>query len=153
MIDYFSRQEFEAALPKGKNTNRKLWEEITDPKTQKGEHVYIIEIGIEGVYILVRSSVSTRTGRSNGNGEDSIRLYLVDGGLRPLSIKLSKWITRVPGWEKRMWVKFGEMRKLAQKAGNCKKCGQRKIFKVKKEGSKNKGRLFAKCDHEFIWLT
>src|SRR3972149_2295059 len=90
MIDQFSREQFEDALPPG----------FRHAGLVKGEHTYTLETG-DGVALFVRSSVRS-DGQAAGVGEDSIRLYFLTEEGKPLGGKLTNYVTRVPGWAKRL---------------------------------------------------
>lgn len=142
-IDIFTQKEFEAALPAG------YWEYTG---FVEGEHTYGIKVA-EGICITIRSSVG-RDGMSADTGEDSIRAWLIRCDGSPLGSKVSKYTTRLPGWEKRLLEVLRALWGMAQKAGYCDKCHQpRGVFKVKKAGP-TKGKLFAKCANcnTFEWL-
>lgn len=163
MIDTFTKQEFEAALPTS-----------FDPLgLVKGEYCYLVKID-EKVGIYIRSSIGkNRMNRSVG--KDSIRVhlvkyYLVSGeykhncvyAYKSMGSKLQKYITRVPGWQRRLNKKIELLRELRLSVGDCNECDEPfAIFKVKKEG-RNKGRLFSKCSEKlctsptspnFVWIT
>ena len=154
-VEIFSKGDFEKALPVDKNTGKRLWLELG---LIDGEYTYIIPVrkskSGDEVRIVVRSSVS-RSGVSAPNGQDSIRAWLVDQEGQPLGSKVSKWTTRLPGWQGRLTKVLRTLWGWAIKAGDCPKCGRPKsVFKVKKDGP-NKGRIFARCaEHNgFTWLT
>jgi hypothetical protein len=148
-VDTFSRDQFEAALPRHKDTGDKLWEYVG---LKDGEHCYWMQVD-PVVAIFIRSSI-----RSNGvsakAGEDSIRAWLVVmEGLKPLGSKVSQYTTRVPGWQARLTEVLRTLYSWRKKAGNCPACGRPKgIFKSKQPQSK--GRVFAKCSehNHFAWL-
>lgn len=143
-IEIFSRSEFEAALPKG------FWQYAG---LDKGEHTYNISI-TDDILIHIRSSVDS-SGFSADTGEDSIRAWLITSGGRPLGSKVQKYITRRPGWDKKLVEMLRTLWGRAQKAGYCKSCKQPNgVFVVKKEG-RNKGKLFSQCGqcrNNFTWL-
>jgi len=152
-IDYFTRQDFEAALPRHKTTGIDLW---TSGGVVDGEYVYYVKVS-DYVSIVIRSSVQS-DGHSADTGEDSIRLWLVDPFAKtPMGPKLSKYVTRVNGWQTRMTVQLRTLWELGRKVRPC-GCGRVAcIFRVKQDGA-NKGRLFLACPDKhdrrlFEWLT
>jgi len=105
------------------------------------------------VLIEIASSVG-RDGLADETGDNSIRLYLTDSGGLPVGNKLQRWVTRVPGWEKRLTETLSKLYDIGKMIRYCDKCGSlKKIFIVKKDGP-NKGRLFMRCDcpYSFKWL-
>lgn len=162
-IETFTKEQFENALPHHKRGGQPLCREINFGSS---EHVYLLQID-ETTGIEIRSSISPKTGKSTGSGEDSIRAWLVEFTeidtitgrklvSKPLGTKVNRWTTRLPGWEGRLEDVLRTLYGWRKTAGNCPKCGKpKKIGKVKKENA-NKGRVFAKCfdcDTGFIWLT
>jgi hypothetical protein len=162
MIDTFTRQEFESALPVHKVTGEPLWLHVG---IAYGEHQYLIKID-EKVGILVNSSIGP-SGVSAASGENSIRAWLVaytqklNGVVtRPLGSKVNRWTTRLPGWQDRLIYNDNSVVRTLwrwrKKAGDCAKCGDPKgVFRTKKPGP-NKGRIFTKClkcDGTFEWIT
>ena len=101
------------------------------------------------VYIYVYSSVDPRTGLSRDTGEDSIRLVLMDGGGKPLA-KLGHYVTRLPGWGKRLKKKCQELWKIGIRLPRCKK-GHKARLSTCRNGP-NKGKVFAKCYRCQKWL-
>lgn len=141
-VQIFSRQQFEDALPEG----HWLYSGF-----DAGEHTYQIKI-TDDIFITIRSSVG-QSGYSADTGEDSIRCWLVDGNGKPLGSKVSKYITRVPGWEKRLLETLRGLWEMARLSGYCPHCQTvRGVYKVKK--GKNTGKLFARCNKcdTFEWL-
>jgi hypothetical protein len=153
-VEIFTKAEFEDALPKKKDSDEPAWSclGLVDE-----EYAYLIPVSVKNnVGIHVRSSVS-RTGFSAECGEDSIRAWIVDmTDGKPMGGKISRWTTRQPGWQHRLWnpthadpSKRGvlwQLRNMAAKIVPCPKCGKErvKVFKVKKEGP-NHGRPFRTC--------
>lgn len=133
MIETFTKEEFEAALPK---TDKFPIENLG---VVDGEYCYILKVN-EKAGIFIRSSVKSN-GRSAGTGEDSIRCFLVDSKRAPFAAKAVKWTTRLPGWDGRMKDNFRYLIRLHRAAGFDTKGEPAKIFKVNKEGP-NKGRYF-----------
>jgi len=152
-VEIFTKEEFEKALPINKNTGEPMWRNARI--IEGGEYCYLIDVDDE-VAIMVRSSID-RSGISAESGQDSIRCWLVRkmpcGGTAPLGSKVSRWTTRIPGWQDRMTEVIRTLWSWRKKAGNC--CGEpRHILKVKVD-TPNKGRIFTKCNScgKFTWLT
>jgi hypothetical protein len=152
-IEQFTREEFEAALPKHRDTGKPLW---TCLGPIEGEFAYLMQTANPDVFILIRSSVRP-SGVAAGCGEDSIRCWLVGSDKRPLGSKLQKYTTRVPGWSERL-VK--QLRALYALAGKITRCGCGQLRRVFKAGTaENSGRFFSKCGVQdckksgFVWLT
>lgn len=140
MVDTFTREEFEIALPKGKDGGQ-LWESAG---LLDGEYCYTVQVSPH-CHIFVRSSID-KDGFSAPSGEDSIRCWLVGADKKtPVGGKLSRWTTRQPGWEKRLLEILRRMYRLGRYVRPC-DCGNgmRVIRKVKKPGP-NQGRLFVAC--------
>lgn len=113
-IDRFSREQFEAALPRTGKTNA-LWQHIG---LVSGEHCYVIPVQ-PGVLIYVRSSVGI-DGVAAETAQDSIRCWLAaDSTGKPLGSKLNRWISRVNGWEKRMTETLRTLWRVGKKLGKC----------------------------------
>ena len=150
MIDQFTREEFEEALPRHRETNVPLWKSAG---CISNEFAYLVPVH-EHASIMIRSSVKS-DGMSAGTGEDSIRMWLVDPEtLDFVGSKLSTYVTRVPGWQDRMTDMMRELFRMGRFVTMC-SCGEgiRKIFKTKKDGN-NKGRLFLRCNscESFEWI-
>lgn len=143
MVDVFNKSEFEAALPVHKESGCPLWESLG---LIDGEHCYVIGIN-ELAAIMVRSSIDS-SGISADCGEDSIRMWLVEPGtLKPAGSKISRWTTRVPGWQIRVKERLHDLYFFALKyIRKCPCGGTVQIFKVKKEGT-YKNMLFTSCSH------
>jgi hypothetical protein len=160
-VEIFTRTEFEQALPVHNRTKQALW---TYLGLDSGEHTYRVTPFCQRPYaIFVRSSVH-QDGTSAGTGEDSIRCWIVitsddpnqDG--RPFGSKISRYVTRVHGWQTRLHDTLYRLASIIKQIEQCPACKQDcPIFKCSKEGD-NKGRLFSKCtNHEckrkhFAWL-
>lgn len=149
MIDQFTKEQFEAALPKHKETGEALAESAG---LVNGEETYRMTVR-DGVHIMIRSSV-----RPNGiaaeTGKDSIRAWLVNDENGPLGSKIQSHVTRVSGWDERLNKILRELWKRGQGIIDCPVCGKPQgVWKVKKDGA-NKGRLFGKCtEHGFFrWM-
>lgn len=156
-IDHFTKAEFEAALPKHKETGKPM---CVCAGLVNGEYVYSMPVGGEDSHVIIeiRSSINA-TGLSADTGENSIRAYLIwfdkrSGTWKPLGSKVQKYVTRLPGWQDRLTEVLRTLYGWRLKAGNCPKCSLPKgIFKVSKAGE-NHGRVYAKCmaHNEFRWL-
>lgn len=149
MIDHFTKEDFERALPKSKTDHSLvLWKyEGLD----KSEHCYSIPID-EKSKIFIRSSVKSDN-KSADTGKDSIRIYLVNNQNRPIGSKISKYITRVPGWQTRLIEQLRFLFRLRRLAGNDSNNNPMPVLKVEKEGP-NKGRFFTSSNNgNFKWLT
>lgn len=171
-IDHFTREQFESALPKRRLTlpgqPDHCW---TSSGLVKGEYVYSIPVcyAYGSTWVEVRSSVGS-TGIAADTGEDSIRLYLM-GPMGAVAGKLTKYVTRVKGWDKRMTDQLRTLYKIGLSLKPCPTCGdlmhaftagKGKNAKAKPE---NVGRLFQRCvrkdargkgqdgcPHSFEWI-
>jgi hypothetical protein len=143
MIDQFTREEFENYLS--------IHSPFSCLGLIQGEEAYLIPLD-EQTGIMVRSSVK-KSGVSAGTSKNSIRAWLVSGS-KPLGSKISKWITRQPGWQERVDEQIKQLTLWRALAGDCKECDKPKgIFIAHTE--KNDGRPFARCkEHKdsFQWL-
>ncbi|MHA2045689.1 MAG: hypothetical protein ACW99G_12905 [Candidatus Thorarchaeota archaeon] len=155
-VEIFTKEEFEAALPRHKETQEPLW---TCEGVHKGEYVYHVSFNHPQEHaILVRSSVKS-DGVSAATGQDSIRLLLISTKQNQLiASKLSKYVTRVTGWQDRLLEQLRFLARIGMKLNLC-DCGSWQVsFKVKKEGP-NKGKFFKTCIHQdcnrtkFAFLT
>lgn len=142
-IDRFTKDRFEAALPRHKGTNDQLWHDIG---FEHDEFTYGMNVQRNGTYwvtIMIRSSVGI-DGIARATGEDSIRLFFLRNGVAHGS-KLSCYITRVNGWEGRLTKQLRKMYKRALSMVPCALCGNPKaIFKRAKGKS-----LFLACPAHF----
>lgn len=168
-VDRFTTRQFEAALDTicaNLQPDVRGWKAMVG--LDNGEWCYLVMIDeFTGVY--VRSSIDG-SGVSASTGEDSIRAYLVTYAkpphtgpnaplkTEPLGTKVSRWTTRVPGWQDRLQTVVWTLVFWRKAAGNCEVCeAPKRIFRVKKDGP-TKGKLFAKCmEHQdvrgnFTWL-
>lgn len=159
MIDHFTQAQFEAALPVHKNTGQTLW---TRAGIIEGEFTYLVPVpnryyqGSDVLGIIIRSSVRPG-GQSAGTGEDSIRCWLIDQQTgKPQSSKLQKYVTRKPGWQKRLADMLRKLYKIGMRLSPCPGCGgMRRAFRVR-ANTVNKGRIFqnceAGCSGGFSWI-
>jgi hypothetical protein len=145
-IDHFTREQFEAALPPN------LYQCMG---VVNGEWTYFMSVtrnlaNLSTVSISIRSSVGPDD-QSAAVGEDSIRLWLIDMSGKPVAGKLTKYITRVKGWEKRMVTQLRTLYKIGLSLKPCPTCGElRHAFTAGKGKDsmakpENVGRLFQKC--------
>lgn len=148
-IEVFTKEQFEAALPKVRG--ERTWVPMN---VVQGEYVYRLPVN-EFVSIMIRSSVH-KNGTAAPCGEDSIRCYLINSTTAaPWGSKISKYVTRVPGWRDRMLETLRALWRLGSQVRVCPKCGKTamKIFLCKT--GENKGRPFLKCGGDdcqnFIW--
>jgi len=153
-IDTFTKSEFEDALPTHRETGEPLWVCLG---LLQSEYTYRVAGPDRTTSIEVRSSIGP-DGMSAPSGKDSLRAWLVDASTgKPLGSKVTRWTTRLPGWQERLRETLRTLWLWRLRAGDCPKCDKPKgIWKVKKEGA-NKGRPFAKCSHcglesQFVWL-
>jgi hypothetical protein len=150
-VDIFTREQFEAALPRHKDTGVPLWKLDTDPAEEYGTEWEYLVTAPNGLFIRVRSSVSRVTSTSDECGENSIRCWIVGPDQNtPWGSKVGKWVTRMPGWEGRLAIVLRKLYKMAAGCGPCPSCrftlkGQLKVF-ITKRGP-NKGRVFYACEH------
>lgn len=145
MIDKFTKDRFEAALPIHKITGKPLWH---DEGFENGEFVYGMNIRKSviktWVTIIIRSSVAM-DGFARDTGKDSIRLFFLRNG-KPHGSKLSCYVTRVKGWEERLTKQLRIMYKRGMSLKICSLCGGPKaIFKRKGKD----GKLFQACPIHF----
>lgn len=149
----FSKLEFETALSTSADKVQLKVEPVGIVGSEEHYAVVVKNFNTKKVCVEVASSVS-RSGFADEAGENSIRLWLTDEDGAPLGSKIQRWVTRVPGWEKRLDEVLTKAVGMASKIDLCPTCKTlRKVFIVKKEG-KNHGRLFLKCrcDSYFQWL-
>ncbi len=173
-VDHFTREQFEAVLPRHKLNGAALHQ---PPTLENGQWVYTFPVGstypgaANGVGLRLYSGIGS-DGNSAACGKDSIRVIVVrlsDG--RCYGSKLQRWVTRQRGWEGRLVVLLRAMWRMALKAGPCldvveghgkavirtgTPCGGFwGVYRCRKPGA-NKGRLFRKCDGAcggFEWLA
>ena len=151
MVDTFTLTEFEAAL---ESVCPGRWAALG---LDDGEHAYALHPFADYPHVVrVRSSVRP-DGTSAGAGEDSIRVWVELRG-EPWGSKLAKYVTRVPGWGRRLAGAVARLAALVRQARRCPCCGADCApFRVRREGA-NRGRWFLKCPDEgcrrpyFAWL-
>lgn len=150
MIDRYTREQFEAALPRASAANP-LWQ---GAGMVNGEHCYVVPVK-PGVLIFIRSSVRADDLAADA-AKDSIRCWLAsDAKGTPLSGKAQRWITRVNGWDARLLETLRALWRLGRQLEACPRCNViTHALRVRKD-SANKGRWFAGCPNcrQFIkWL-
>lgn len=150
----FTKEEFEEVLLSATEEDAL---EIIERGFVLGEWRYQIvanDLGKHGkVYVEIASSIG-RDGKADPTGQNSIRLWLTDEKGAPRGSKVSRWVTRVAGWNRRLTDQLDRLIGMAQAIRFCEKCNTvEKIFIVKKDGP-NHGRLFLKCEcpRSFTWL-
>lgn len=153
-IDIITREQFESALPSG------MWRGLG---LVQSEYCYLLPVVRQsgepiGIGVFIRSSIGP-SGVCDPSGDDSIRCYLVDIATgKNVGGKVSKYITRLPGWRERLLSTLRLLYKMGLCVKPCPQCGKRlEPFVVKKPGA-NKGRTFLGhrpkydvCKH-FEWL-
>lgn len=153
MIEHFTKEQFEAALPKDKHTGQPLWQPAG---LQAGEWCYTVQV-TERIYILIRSSVH-QAGWSADTGQDSIRFWPMDTvSGAPAGSKSLRWVDRKPNWQSRLTSNLRLLYGLIKRAGNCPTCGE-PLYVYKAKTGKYKGEFFAKCQIQgcpgsYKWLT
>lgn len=144
-VDVFTKEQFEFALP---SQDKVPW---TCIGLVDGEYAYRLPVQNQcrrwPVDIIVRSSVQ-RNGLSAGNGEDSIRCWLVWAGtMNPAGGKLGRWVTRMPGWQGRLTALLRSLWVMATKVKPCARCNNNVVamgvYRAKTEP--HNGRVFLKC--------
>lgn len=141
-IESFTTTEFMDAL-------LKQGYPVLDCYLEMGE--YCFDIPYKNINIHVRSSIG-ENGKSDGVGENSIRVYMRTG--TDYLGKIDAYTTRVPGWADRLAEKIDELKRYRDLSGDCPTCKKPMgVYKVKKQ-NQNFGRLFARCEKDdvFFWL-
>jgi len=150
MTELFGLATFEKALPVNKSTKEPLWHSLG---IIDGEYAYRIPVDTKAE-IMVFSSIHP-DGDPDGDDE-CIKCWLVNKNGLSLGRNVSKWTTRLPGWEIRLAESLRTLWRWRKASGDCPTCGLALgIYKVSNAGS-NKGRIFAKCGcvvGTFVWLT
>lgn len=137
--ELFTKAQFEEALPTHRLTKEPLW---GYEGFVKGEHQYRVPVK-DGVVIIIRSSIDG-SGFAADTGQDSIRAWLWSTQHdKPLWKGGRDWVTRVPGWPKRLRDLLRTLYLRGQKVAKCKCGGQAAVFKTK--NGTNKGKLYYKC--------
>lgn len=145
----FSREQFEQALPVVNGTP--LWKGLG---LVKREFVYVLQVR-PGVLIYIRSSIQPN-GFAADKAQDSIRCWLAaDETGKPLGTKDQRWITRVPGWEKRLIELLRKLWRRGNKLAPCLKCQSQTIAVKSKKPGANLGRWYVcctNCSNFVTWL-
>ena len=154
--DRFTTEQFEKVLHDFIVAHPKTYSCVTSKGLVAHEYRYAVPVNDTGhgqVIVEIASSINY-SGFADGTGENSIRLWLTGEDGLPLGSKISRWVTRVSGWEGRITQQLEKLSAMGEEIQWCTKCSSiEKIFIVKKDG-KNKGRLFIKCQcqNSFSWL-
>jgi DNA helicase-2/ATP-dependent DNA helicase PcrA len=117
-IDRFSKEEFEAALPKD-GSGKPMWSCLG---LVDNEYNYEIEVRGTNKRIVIRSSIDS-TGVAADTGEDSIRHwveYYYKNEWRPLKKHHSRWTARTKNWRTNLTGKLRDLYKLALDDSNGK---------------------------------
>jgi ribosomal protein L37AE/L43A len=144
VIENFSREDFEAALPAG------LWKD-SGMDARSRQRVYTVTpFPTIPFGVLVFSSLQHDGSSSHRTGKDSIRCVIVDAAGKPYGGKPVRWIDRRPGWQERL---LEYLRHLANQilwlARPCTGCnGPLLPFTAKSGKTENKGRGFVCCKNE-----
>lgn len=155
-VEVFTTEQFEAELPTKKNPDGTKKAVFTDKFSQDGEFCYAYEFGAKKLRLLIRSSVSAKTGISNATGKDSIRIIVQrkkdNGNWYGIAKGPDAYTTRVEGWPKRMRDKIRQVYEIWKKVDQI-FTDDENIFVSKKPQSW--GRVFAthKATNEFRWLS
>lgn len=154
MIDQFDKTTFENAIDE-----IAAYYGLTVSNAYVKDNEYVYRLTIDGpVGIMVRSSVNPATGIADARGQDSIRLYLMDGDT--WIGRIDSYTKREPGWKSRMMSKVYQLIDMYNRSGQC-SCGRTlKIYRVTDKNKATYGKHFAKCDlnhakgdgHVFVWL-
>jgi hypothetical protein len=149
MIDRFDREQFEAALPtatkdgSGVKAGKTLWKPLG---LLQGEYCYIVIVSTN-VGIMVRSTVRY-DGVAADLAQDSIRCWLVNRSNQPLApkgVNPTRWVTRVPGWDKRLQETLRVLWALGRELGPCPVCGTRQRVLIRVKGGDDNGKLSVQC--------
>jgi ssDNA-binding Zn-finger/Zn-ribbon topoisomerase 1 len=93
----FSKAEFEKVLDDSILGTDLSW---SCAGIVSGEYRYVSQLA-DHVFLQINSSVLS-DGFAAGTGDNSIRLWLTDEKLKPVAKKTQRWVTRLPGWERRL---------------------------------------------------
>ena len=142
MIEQFTTHEFEQALAL-------VQFKFNDLGYIQGERCYHIALDAHSG-IRVRSSIRA-DGQSAEAGADSIRVYLVGADAKQLASKevagVERWVTRQPGWSRRLVTTIEKLRVFRLALGDCAMCGYPRMALVS-HTPKNPGRSFSKCSNQ-----
>ena len=103
MVEVFTKQQFEDALPSDDKTGKRLWICVG---MQHGEWMYSVPVVGTNKFVMIRSTVLS-DGSSAGTGKDSIRMWVEyewQGKRHPIG--KANWTTRESGWQQRMLEKI-----------------------------------------------
>jgi hypothetical protein len=117
-IDRFTKEEFEAALPKD-GSGKPMWFCLG---LVDNEYNYEIEVKGTNKRIVIRSSIDS-TGVAADTGQDSIRHwveYYYKNEWRPLKKHHSRWTARTKNWCTNLTEKLRDLYKLALEDSNGK---------------------------------
>lgn len=152
-IDQFSKDEFEQVLEDYCEERGLSWKCLG---LVGSEFEYVIKIS-KLTWIAIRSSI-WMSGFAGDCGEDSIRVWLVEAEtLESQGGKISRFITRLPGWQERLYKQLDFMLRMARYTKRCPCGGMIGVYRSKKRNSR-KGYYFRACsDREcqetrFEWL-
>lgn len=149
-VETITREKFEAVLPRHRKTNAQLWYGLG---LKNGEYTYRLKLDSSKLEIEIRSSIDV-TERSRGEGSDSIRAWIVDPQTGdPVGSKLKSYVTRTPGWDRRLLALLRDLSKNMLAVQPCPTCGKPLGVLVVKKAGPNKGRRFTSCCNKFSWLT
>lgn len=149
-IDKFSREKFEAALPKLKPVGDAPAVSLARSLgIVQGEYCYIIHPFPKiPVGLFIRSSVDY-TGYAADTGEDSIRVLwcaLEGDTYEIIGNKAKAYTTRVKGWEERLTKLLRKLANTIKWCQPCPKCGKLLTPYTTKKGD-NAGRCFVSCNN------
>ena len=150
MIDRFTRQRFEAALPVV--GGQPLWQSLS---LQQGEYCYYLPVR-SGVLIYIRSTVAADNLAAD-TAKDSIRCWLAaDTTGKGLGSKDQRWIARTNGWDKRLTETLRNLWRIGHQLKSCPHC-HTTMLALKTQSGENKGKWFTKCPNckdkdTFAWL-
>lgn len=143
----FTKDEFEAALPRHVITGAKLWYPVPD----RTEYTYAVVVSEDrGVVILVTSSIRTGKGICDSTGDNSIRAWLADSTdympLQGKNCKPQRWVARTKSWKDNLTKVLRQLYVTGSWLGRCKICklGVCKVYRS--TATKTAGRLFASCN-------
>jgi hypothetical protein len=138
MIDRYTKDRFEAALPRV--GGQPFWQHVG---IHDGEHCYVIPIR-PNVLLYVRSTVRA-DGLAADTAKDSIRCWIAaDDRGTGLGSKDQRWISRVKGWDARMIETLRKLWTLGHQLVPCPWCGGPTLALKCKNGP-NAGKWFQKC--------
>lgn len=113
-VEIFNKSQFEAAL--------KFYDFVCLGERQ-GNIAYRIDFGNPDAFVMIYSSIAP-DGVSRGDGEDSIRAWLVTKDNAPIGGKTQRWVTRKPGWQGRLVKMIEAVISLGRWIQPCPRCGK-----------------------------